>query len=185
MCLCNRYERRRYFTTTSHANLVFQAVHVRFWGVSGNAGNFLSRFAGVHLVFEVFLTKVAHFHFGLNRVKLPLLIGFSFWKQNRFGATSWEVLRVQEGFSNFLWFLGSLRLSVHLPKRLCTCLRLEWPWWTLSVTRATCWGHEFRKFVWLSNVCTGMFVLSGGVCSTGNSEFLQCFTSLFSEKTNR
>ena len=40
----------------------------------GNAGSFLSRFAGVYLVFEVFQTKVAHFCFCLVRIEMPLLM---------------------------------------------------------------------------------------------------------------
>ena len=35
---------------------------------------FLARFPGVHLVVEVFQTKVAHFCFRLVRIKMPLLM---------------------------------------------------------------------------------------------------------------
>ena len=68
-----------YYQTHSNLNLVFQACIsflrcFRKGNLWGNAGNFLSRFTGIDLIFEVFETKVAHFCFCLVRIILPLLI---------------------------------------------------------------------------------------------------------------
>ena len=41
--------------------------------LQANAGNFLSRFAGVSLVLEALQTRVAHFYFCLPRINMPLL----------------------------------------------------------------------------------------------------------------
>ena len=57
------YERRRKFITKIHANIIFQAcisfLRVFRKEIYGNPGSFQSRFTSVHLVLEVFQTKVS------------------------------------------------------------------------------------------------------------------------------
>ena len=56
--------------------LVYEVFQER--GVEENVGNFLSRFTGVHLVSDVFQTRVAHFRFCLVRTfNMPLLTSTS------------------------------------------------------------------------------------------------------------
>ena len=64
--------------TKIQANLVFQAcisfLGVLGIGIEGNVGNFLSRFAGLCLICEVFQTRVAHFCFCLVCMEMPLVL---------------------------------------------------------------------------------------------------------------
>ena len=77
-------------------------VPISFWmprEFQGNAGSFLSRFTGVHLVFEAFQAKVAHFCPCLVYIKMPVLIcilhyviaSFVTFKSDR-----WVLLRTQQ-----------------------------------------------------------------------------------------
>ena len=76
----NTHERRRTCIVKLHANLSFFRACIspfltcfRKGKFIGDAGNVLSRFTGVHLVFEVFQTKAVHFCLCLVRIKMPLL----------------------------------------------------------------------------------------------------------------
>ena len=55
--------------------------------------NFLSRFAGIYLVFEALQTTMAHFCFGLVRIKMPLFLHVSRHFQLRMAREILKFLR--------------------------------------------------------------------------------------------